>query len=95
MNASTLKDRIYRELLTIPVIDTHEHLWYDESSIYNGDGDVLGEYLIHYMKSDVISAGLKPALLKQVIDPYLPILWRWKIVEPWQRTTFAALRSGV
>ncbi len=89
MDAHGLKDRIYRELLSIPVIDTHEHLWHDESSIYKEDDDVLREYLIHYMKSDVISAGLKPALFQQVIDHDLRISERWKIVEPfWESARY-------
>ncbi len=89
MNTHVLKDRIYRELLSIPVIDTHEHLWYDESSTYKEDDDVLKEYLIHYMKSDVISAGLKPALFQQVINHNLPITERWKIVEPfWESARY-------
>lgn len=89
MNTHVLKDRNYGELLSIPVIDTHEHLWYDESSAYKKDDDVLKEYLIHHMKSDVISAGLKPALLKQVINHDLPISERWKIVEPfWESARY-------
>lgn len=83
MQPNSLSEQIYRELLSIPVIDTHEHLSWNEAASYGENDDVLREYLIHYMRSDVVSAGLKQRQLDQVIDPKQPIAERWRIVEPY------------
>jgi glucuronate isomerase len=63
---------LFAEISKMPVIDTHEHLQWDEKNIYGREDDVLREYLTHYMKSDVISAGLKRDDFRKVIDNKLP-----------------------
>ena len=73
---------LFDEICRIPVIDTHEHLPWDENDRINSKNDVLGEYLLHYVKSDVISAGLKLEDYQKVIDANINIVERWKIVEP-------------
>lgn len=72
-----------REYLeSIPVVDTHEHLPHEESA-RDRDTDVLQEYLLHYMNSDLRSAGLSRGELERAMDPSLPILDRWQLVEPY------------
>lgn len=74
---------IFDEVLKMPVIDTHEHLSWNE---YTGSADVLSEYLIHYMSSDVRSAGLSAADFEKVRNPAEPganLMERWNIVEPY------------
>ena len=55
-----MKMEEYEEILDnisqIPVIDTHEHLVIRK--ICSRRNDVLQEFLIHYMSSDLISSGL-------------------------------------
>ena len=74
-------DRIYAEVRNMPVIDTHEHLPWNE--INGQNRDVLGEYLIHYMSSDIRSAGLSEADFNKVTDGNIDITERWNIVEPY------------
>ncbi len=81
-------NKIYKNLLTaieeMPVIDTHEHLSPFEPQEEQRDNiDVLQEYLIHYMSSDLVSAGLSKKQLETVTDPDLDLLKRWNIVEPY------------
>ncbi len=66
----------------IDVIDTHEHLPNSEDA-RDKDTDVLKEYLCQYFRRDLISAGLKMDDYVKVINNHLPIMDRWKIVEPY------------
>ena len=87
--SSVLQDRLYNEILKIPVIDTHEHLVWDEAIWCSDGNDVLSEYLLHYMKNDVLTAGLKPDALLIVTDRKRDVAERWKIVEPyWEASRF-------
>ncbi len=73
-------------LETLPVLDTHEHLPPFGNQLDPGQ-DFLGEYLQHYISSDLQSAGMPEALLEQVRDASLPIGERWDRLEPfWERT---------
>jgi hypothetical protein len=78
-------DHIYNEILnyvnTLEIIDTHEHLPGREEA-RDKQTDVLKEYLTHYFNRDLISAGLGAAHEK-VIDPKLPLMERWELVEPY------------
>ncbi len=78
----------------LEIIDTHEHLpareeWRDQRC------DVLGEYLVHYMNCDLVSAGLPREQLAEVTDPDRPLPQRWRMVEPFwtaARCTFQRSR---
>jgi len=70
---------------SLEIIDTHEHLPPYER-LRERHSDVLREYLRHYFSRDLISAGMPPLVLDgAVMNPELPILDRWKIVEPYWR----------
>lgn len=77
-----LYSMLYDEISKMPVIDTHEHLVWDEEIRCKDSNDVLSEYLSHYIKSDVLSAGLKLSDLQIVMDSRKSIKERWQIVEP-------------
>lgn len=83
MRMNPLSERLYQEIRTIPVIDTHEHLCWTEENAYEQKGDVLREYLYQYMSSDLVSAGLKRGDFAVVCDPERPIMERWRIAEPY------------
>lgn len=83
MVKSPIFQGILNEIQKMPVIDTHEHLLWTEKYRVESDTDVLDEYLGHYLKSDLISAGLKPEEFAKVIDVQRDIEERWKIVEPY------------
>jgi Predicted metal-dependent hydrolase of the TIM-barrel fold len=76
-------NRIYAEVCKMPVIDTHEHLSWNGDNINPSDADVLAEYLIHYMSSDIRSAGLSNADFEKVVNRETDIMERWNIVEPY------------
>lgn len=79
---SSIKDRLFEQIERIPVIDTHEHLPHCEEA-REKHTDVLREYLIHYMSSDLMSADLTRDLFSKIVDPSIPISQRWEWVEPY------------
>ncbi len=66
----------------LAVIDTHEHLPGREEE-RDRDTDVLKEYLFHYFNRDLLSAGLPAADYARVVEPRLPLMERWRLVEPY------------
>ncbi|MEE8325269.1 MAG: hypothetical protein V3R31_06390, partial [Candidatus Humimicrobiaceae bacterium] len=76
----------YSEILdhinTLDIIDTHEHLPCKEEDRDIG-ADVLKEFLGHYFNRDLISAGLSQEDHDRVIEEELPIMEKWKMVEPY------------
>lgn len=82
----TIRRELKTCLETLPVLDTHEHLPPFGNQL-DLALDVLGEYLQHYISSDLQSAGMSEALLRQVCDPTTPITERWDKLAPyWERT---------
>ncbi len=79
-------DEIFEEIFefvkTLEIIDTHEHLPPKEN-LRDKKTDILKEYLMHYLNSDLISAGLSKKDLQKIIDIRKPIKQRWKILEPY------------
>jgi hypothetical protein len=77
---------VYEEILDyvrqIPVIDTHEHLVHSEDSLQWRD-DVLQEFLIHYLSSDLISSELDQEVLALARDSERDLVQRWELVEPY------------
>ncbi len=74
---------LFQEISKLPVIDTHEHLPWNEQWWANDGNDVLSEYLIHYLSSDIISSGMPRGEFNKVVDKSGDINERWKIVEPY------------
>ncbi|WP_300193382.1 amidohydrolase family protein, partial [Mesotoga sp.] len=74
----------YKEILDyirqVPVIDTHEHLVHSED-LLQGRNDVLQEFLIHYMSSDLLSSGLDPEVLAVARDSERDLVRRWELIE--------------
>ena len=96
MTKNDIFNEIFEGVKKIPVIDTHEHLLWSEEIRVNEKTDVLREYLSHYMKSDVISAGLKQEDYNKVIDVNLDINERWKIVEPfWEVSRYTGYGNAL
>ena len=79
-------DNIYEKLLeyviTLKVIDTHEHLpaWESERE---KETDVVKEYFTHYFNRDILSAGIERTDYNKALDITLPIYERWKLLEPY------------
>ena len=69
---SDLATRITEVVNGIPVVDTHEHLLSEEE---RSRAAVDFSYLFpHYAASDLISAGMPPALFEAVRLPMRPVL---------------------
>ncbi|MGI6149528.1 MAG: amidohydrolase family protein [Firmicutes bacterium] len=73
---------IHDQVKQIPVIDTHEHLPHHDR-FDPADSDILFDYLLHYMSSDLRSAGLSVEELEQARSKHLPLDERWEIVAPY------------
>lgn len=69
-----------------PVIDTHEHLeWENMQPSWN----VLCDYTRHYFISDLISSGMPPGIKGMLADPDLSITEKWRLLEPyWERCRY-------
>ncbi|MCJ7473426.1 MAG: amidohydrolase family protein, partial [Actinobacteria bacterium] len=77
---------LYNDILeyinTLEIIDTHEHLPCREED-RDMEADVLKEFLGHYFSRDLISAGLPMQDYDRIIEEELPIMEKWKMVEPY------------
>lgn len=67
---------------SIPIIDTHEHLPRYEELRDTAD-DVLTEYISHYFKYDLFSAGLSEEDYLKALDCNTALLERWLLIEPY------------
>ena len=73
---------------SLTIIDTHEHLPICED-MRDKSIDVLGEYLVQYLSSDLCSAGMDAKTLAFVKDASVPIMSRWMSAEPyWENCRF-------
>jgi hypothetical protein len=81
---------IYEYVSGLEIIDTHEHLPAFER-LREKQTDVLKEYLAHYLSCDLISAGLPQSDYNKVLNHKLPLMERWKLVEPYWK---AARNTG-
>jgi len=79
---SNAKNELLDYINALEIIDTHEHLPRSDEA-RDRDTDVLKEYLLHYFNRDLISAGLSAGNYDKVIDSSLPLMDRWKLVEPY------------
>ncbi|MGI6238154.1 MAG: amidohydrolase family protein [Christensenellales bacterium] len=96
MRANGAYEALLNEIRGMRVIDTHEHLPWDERALADEPGDVLREYLAQYLRSDIISAGLSPADFARVVDGSLPIRARWAIVEPyWEAARYTGYGRAI
>ncbi len=75
-------EQVRGQLDAIRVIDTHEHLPPYENR-RDRTVDVLGEYLSHYMSSDLVAAGLTLETLDKACRVETPIKERWLLLEPY------------
>jgi len=69
-------------VFSLPLIDTHEHL-FSKEEVRDRNTDVLKEYLLHYYNRDLISAGLPPADYDCIMKMELSVGEKWKLVEPY------------
>jgi len=69
----------------IKLIDTHEHLP-QESERIKGKPDPFATFLIHYISSDLVSAGMPKDILYRVRNASLPLNERWRLLAPfWEK----------
>jgi len=69
----------------IKLIDTHEHLP-QESERIKGKPDPFATFLIHYLSSDLVSAGMPKDVLYKIRNASLPLNERWRLLAPfWEK----------
>jgi hypothetical protein len=80
-------EKILEYVNELEIIDTHEHLPYNEEvwleEYRENGGDVFKEYLSHYFSCDLVSAGLPQADLQKVTISDLPVMEKWELLEPY------------
>jgi uncharacterized protein len=59
---------------SIPLVDTHEHLWKEAEWLENGPADVLQDLFANYVPADFVSAGASPEAMKRLTDASDPDL---------------------
>src|SRR5262245_6829106 len=59
---------------TIPLVDTHEHLWKEAEWLENGPTDGLQDLFANYVPADFVSAGASPEAMKRLTDASDPDL---------------------
>jgi hypothetical protein len=74
-------NEIFEYVKGLTIVDSHEHLPHREDA-REKDNDVIMEYLAHYFNRDLISAGLSTEDFQRIMDPDMPIMEKWDIVEP-------------
>ena len=87
--ASPRFDRILESISTIPVIDTHEHM-FGPPSIYGNDEPIAG-LAVAYFRDDLTSAGLDRGTRALLADPSVETERKWPAFEAfWRRTEHTA-----
>jgi len=81
MNAEELGAELLTQIETIPVVDSHEHL-YPESERVARDTDVL-EMIDNYVIGDLHAAGCPPDVAEKIVDPKGEIAPRWELLAPY------------
>ena len=83
------EERIEKAIDDIWIIDTHEHLAFEEKMLeQKKKGDFDFTHLFKkYIDDDLVSAGYLPMVQHMVNNKNLPLIDRWEILEPfWQAT---------
>lgn len=75
-------EEIFKNINTLHIIDTHEHLHCFEED-RDKNTDVLKEYLWHYFNRDLISAGLNISEYDKITGMNHTVAEKWKIIEPY------------
>ncbi len=80
---TTPYDALREHILSLQIIDTHEHIPDEEVAC----ADTLGffNFFEHYVSSDLVSAGMPRESLEAMRNPHNGLLPgdRWKLMEPW------------
>lgn len=76
--------RIRSELDRIPILDTHEHLYFPHQLAEIERID-FGWLFHHYLNSDLVSAGMPPSEMAEVADMRSPLspMEKWRLLKPW------------
>lgn len=74
-------NQIRKELNSIKIIDSHEHLIENQYSNIDNK-DILSMYVLHFLQWDLLSAGMNENQLNTVADSDVPLEIRLKIAKP-------------
>ncbi|MDX9863158.1 MAG: hypothetical protein RBS99_19795, partial [Rhodospirillales bacterium] len=77
--AMSVEQGLREEIAGIALFDTHEHLPTEAARIAARPG-ILD--LLHYVRCDLVSAGLPPEQIAQIADAKAPTSERWRLFAP-------------
>jgi len=80
---STPHDALREHILSLEIIDTHEHI--PDEAVACADTLGFFNFFEHYVSSDLVSAGMPRASLEAMRNPHNGLMpeERWKLMEPW------------
>ena len=81
---------------TAPLIDTHEHLWDEQTYVEKGP-DIIQDLFDNYVTADLVVAGASPETLEQALDATNPdIASRFALIESaWEQCQFTGYGEAV
>ena len=94
---TNIENRIRNEVNNIRMIDTHEHLASEEEMLNRKSGKAFDfSHLFEvYIYDDLCSTGYSKKIQKIVQDKTIPIIERWKLIEPFwnnaENTSYARM----
>ncbi len=92
-----IENRIRKEVNDIRMIDTHEHLASEEEMLNRKADNALDFSLLFdvYIYDDLCATGYNREIQKKVKDTSIPIIERWKLIEPFwnnaENTSYARM----
>jgi len=83
------EERIKNAVNEILIIDTHEHLPFEEQMLKRKEAEEFDftHLFQHYISDDLVSAGYTPIVQQMVNNKSLPVKDRWEILEPYWNAT--------
>lgn len=89
-----LREDIARLVDSIPLADTHEHIYEEKSRLEPGDGARLDDFAVlfnDYSSADLLTAGMPHADLDRLLKRGVPLAEKWRLVKPYYQ---AARNTG-
>jgi predicted TIM-barrel fold metal-dependent hydrolase len=86
--SSDIRKEIFQKVLETPLIDTHEHLMEEKERLVGTSSswvksDDWTMILSHYLKSDILTAGMPQKQLDKLFSPKVDPIDKWSLLKPY------------